>query len=209
MPSAAIRSTRRCTIVLSSFMLGMPYMSKPPMRSARSKTVTLWPARFSCAAHAKPGGSRADDRDFLASALGGRLRSDPALCQAVVDDRALDVLDRDRWPFNAEHARAFARRRTNPAGEFREIVGLVQALERFFPKSAIDQIVPFRNQVVDRATGSHAADQWPVWQNGMPQSMQRAPWSRSLSSVKCSWNSFQSLIRSKGERSSGSSRYIP
>ncbi len=39
-PSAAIRSTRRCTMVLSSFMLGMPYISRPPMRSARSYTVT-------------------------------------------------------------------------------------------------------------------------------------------------------------------------
>jgi hypothetical protein len=28
------------TSFLSSFMFGMPYMSRPPMRSARSKTVT-------------------------------------------------------------------------------------------------------------------------------------------------------------------------
>src|ERR1051326_3566125 len=46
----------------------------------------------------------------------------------------------------------------------------------------------------------------PVWQNGMPQSMQRAPCVRSFSSAKCSWNSFQSLVRSFGERSCGSSR---
>ena len=35
-PSAARMSSRRCTTPLSSFMLGMPYMSSPPMRSARS-----------------------------------------------------------------------------------------------------------------------------------------------------------------------------
>jgi hypothetical protein len=35
----------------------------------------------------------------------------------------------------------------------------MQALERFFPKSAIDEIVPFGNQVINRTTGSHAADQ--------------------------------------------------
>src|SRR6185503_12227542 len=46
----------------------------------------------------------------------------------------------------------------------------------------------------------------PVWQNGMPQSMQRAPWWRNLSTAKCSWNSFQSFTRSSGERSLGSSR---
>jgi hypothetical protein len=34
------------------------------------------------------------------------------------------------------------------------------------PVAAIDEVVPVRNDVVDRAA---------VWQNGMPQSMQRAP----------------------------------
>ena len=37
-------------------MFGMPYMSSPPMRSARSKTVTVWPALLSCAAAARPAG---------------------------------------------------------------------------------------------------------------------------------------------------------
>src|SRR5262245_26971893 len=46
----------------------------------------------------------------------------------------------------------------------------------------------------------------PVWQNGIPQSMQRAPCCCSFDSEKCSWNSFQSFTRSNGERSSGSSR---
>ena len=58
-----------------------------------------------------------------------------------------------------EHARAFARRGTNAAGEFGKIIGLVQTLQRFFPETAINQIVPFRNQIVDRAAGGHAADQ--------------------------------------------------
>src|SRR5256885_16736279 len=37
-------------------MFGIPYMSSPPMRSARSKTVTQWPARLSWAAAARPAG---------------------------------------------------------------------------------------------------------------------------------------------------------
>src|SRR5512139_3672222 len=46
----------------------------------------------------------------------------------------------------------------------------------------------------------------PVWQNGTPQSMQRAPcWRRRFSS-RCGWNSFQSPSRSSGARSTGSSR---
>src|SRR5262245_8907128 len=34
----------------------MPYVNRPPTRSARSKTVTQCPALLSCAAHAKPAG---------------------------------------------------------------------------------------------------------------------------------------------------------
>ena len=55
-PSSAIRRTRRSTTCLSSFMLGMPYMSRPPTRSARSYTVTEWPARLSWSADASPAG---------------------------------------------------------------------------------------------------------------------------------------------------------
>ena len=58
MPSASRSLTRRSTIDLSSFMFGMPYMSRPPTRSSRSKTVTSWPARLSCAAAARPAGAR-------------------------------------------------------------------------------------------------------------------------------------------------------
>src|ERR1044072_5915794 len=45
----------------------------------------------------------------------------------------------------------------------------------------------------------------PVWQNGTPQSMQRAPCCRSRFSSMWWWNSFQSRTRSAGERSTGSS----
>ncbi|MCU0256282.1 MAG: hypothetical protein MUF60_06035 [Vicinamibacterales bacterium] len=55
-PESAISRTRRLTSRLSSFMFGMPYISSPPTRSARSKTVTVWPALLSCAAAARPAG---------------------------------------------------------------------------------------------------------------------------------------------------------
>src|ERR1041385_1384424 len=47
---------------------------------------------------------------------------------------------------------------------------------------------------------------WPVWQNGTPQSMHREPCSRSFACSMWKWNSFQSTMRSAGERSCGSSR---
>src|SRR4029079_9453207 len=37
-------------------MLGIPYINNPPARSARSKTVTLWPAWLSWLAQANPAG---------------------------------------------------------------------------------------------------------------------------------------------------------
>ena len=46
----------------------------------------------------------------------------------------------------------------------------------------------------------------PVWQNGMPQSMQRAPCLRSLSSGMWWWNSFQSRDALERRAVGGSSR---
>jgi hypothetical protein len=50
-------------------------------------------------------------------------------------------------------------RGTHAAGELREIVGQVQPIERLVPQAAVHQVVPLGNQVVDRATGGHAADE--------------------------------------------------
>ena len=160
MPSCSMSSMRRTTTSrLSSFMFGMPYISSPPGRSSRSNTVTEWPARLSCAAAARPAGPEPMTATFLPVRGCGGSRHDPAFVPAAIDDRVLDVLDRDRRLVDAEHARAFARRRADAAGELREVVRLVQALERFVPQAAIDEVVPFRDQVVDRAARGHAADQ--------------------------------------------------
>jgi hypothetical protein len=35
----------------------------------------------------------------------------------------------------------------------------VQALERLLPQAAVNEVVPLRDQVVDRAAGRHAADE--------------------------------------------------
>ena len=71
----------------------------------------------------------------------------------------LDVLDGDGRGVDAEDAGAFAGGRADAAGEFGEVIGLVQAVEGFLPQAAIDQVVPFGDQVVDRAAGGHAAEQ--------------------------------------------------
>src|SRR5580700_5143495 len=101
------------------------------------------------ASHA--GRSRADYGNALASLPRRDLGHDPAFFPAAVDDRALDCFYRDRVVVDVQRAGGFARRRTDPAGEFREIVGGVQRDQRVLPLLAVDEVVPVRDQIVDRA----------------------------------------------------------
>src|SRR6185295_5543222 len=104
-------------------------------------------------------GSGAHHRDLLPGPLGRRLGHDPAHLEALVDDRAFDVLDRDGRLVDAQDARAFARRGADAAGELREVVRLVEPLQRVAPLVAVDQVVPLGDQVVDRAARGHPAEQ--------------------------------------------------
>ena len=119
------------------------------MRSARSKTVTEWPARASCWAQASPRAG-ADDRHGLARLDLGRLGDDPALVPGPVDDAGLDLLDRDRVAVDPQHARGLARGRAELARELGEVVGRVEPVERGPPLVAVDQVVPVGDQVAER-----------------------------------------------------------
>ena len=99
------------------------------------------------------GRARADHGDLLAGLVRRRLRLDPAVLEGAVDDRAFDRLDGDRVVVDVERAGRLARRRADAAGEFREIVGRVQVARGLFPVAAIDEVVPVRDLVVDRAAG--------------------------------------------------------
>ena len=80
-----------------------------------------------------------------------RLRRDPAFRPAAHRNRLLDPLDRHRVLIDAQNAGRFAGRRAKFAGEFREIVRGVQFRQRLFPPVAVDQIVPVRDDVAERA----------------------------------------------------------
>ena len=147
---------RSTTSFLSSFMLGMPYISSPPGRSSRSSTVTAWPARFSCAAAARPAGPEPITATLLPVRAAGGSGTIQPCSHPSVDDGVLDALDGYRRVADAEHARALAGRRAHPAGEFREVVGLVQALQRLAPEAPVDEVVPLGDEVVDRAARGHA-----------------------------------------------------
>ena len=115
------------------------------------------------------GRSRSDDRDPLAGAHLRRPRRDPAFVERALDDRDLDRLDGDRIVVDPEDARSFARRRTQAAGELREVVRRVQTINRRLPAIAVDEIVPVGNQISKRAplvtkrdAAVHAAGRLPL-----------------------------------------------
>src|SRR5204863_3933204 len=79
------------------------------------------------------------------------LRPNPALLEGAVDDRLLDLLDRDRVVVDVEHARRLARRRADPARELGKVVGCVKRVDGVAPAVAVHQVVPVRDQVAERA----------------------------------------------------------
>ena len=69
----------------------------------------------------------------------------------MVGDCGFDVLDRHRGLADSEHAGPFAGSGAHPPGELGEVVGLVEPFQGVFPEAAVDEVVPLRDQVVDRA----------------------------------------------------------
>src|ERR1700674_5606495 len=93
------------------------------------------------------GGPGADHRDAESRPSPRRTRHHPTLRKAAIGDCLLDVTDGDGLIHQAEHARRFARRGTEAPGELGEIVRGMQRLERLAPITALNQTVPFRDDV--------------------------------------------------------------
>ena len=101
------------------------------------------------------GRTRAHDRDGVSGLPARDLRRHPAVVPCTVGNLMLDLLDRDRATrlrrIDREHARRFARRRAQPPGDLRKVVGCVQPLGCLSPVVPPDQVVPLGNQVPERA----------------------------------------------------------
>ncbi|GAA3238323.1 hypothetical protein GCM10020256_58550 [Streptomyces thermocoprophilus] len=121
------------------------------MRSARSYTATVWPARVSCWAAARPAGPEPTTATVLPERRSGGLRGDPAGLPRLVDDGHLDVLDGDRRLVDAEDARRLAGCRAEAAGELGEVVGGVQPLVGGAPVLAVGVVVPLGDEVSEGA----------------------------------------------------------
>ena len=128
-PSSTSCCTRRSTSHFSILKSGTPKRTSPPPASSRSNTVTAGPRGAAAARRrARPGPTPITATVRPVRVVGG-CGVDPALVPRAVDDRELDLLDRDRVALvDLEHARGLARRRAEPAGELREVVRPVQLL---------------------------------------------------------------------------------
>mmetsp|Transcript_21740 Transcript_21740/g.51703 ORF Transcript_21740/g.51703 Transcript_21740/m.51703 type:complete len:294 (+) Transcript_21740:1216-2097(+) len=105
---------------------------------------------ISCSQAARPRAH--DDNPFVCSYL-GRTRHHPAHLISLVNDGQLHGFDR-HWIINdAKCAGTFARCWADPASEFWEVVGGHQPLERIEPGTLSDQVVPFRDEIPERASG--------------------------------------------------------
>src|SRR2546423_3740190 len=100
----------------------------------------------------QPGRSGAHHGDRPAGRFRGRLRGHVPEVECPVDDLDLDLLDGHRLTTgDGEDARGLTRRRTQPPGELREVVGRVQLLDRELPLAGTHEVVPVRDPVAQRA----------------------------------------------------------
>ena len=119
-------------------------------RSSRRRARHGRRARAAARRRGRPGPSRRSAIFLPVFVSGGCGATQPSSKRAV-GDRALDRLDGDRHVVDVERAGRFARRRANAARHLGEVVGRVQVLRRLLPVAVVDEVVPVRDLVVDRA----------------------------------------------------------
>ncbi len=100
----------------------------------------------------QPGGPGPHHGDGLAGAYRGDLGGDPALTPTPLRDLVLDALDRHRIGVDAEHTRPLARCGAQAPRELGEVVGGMEPLEGFGPVAPVHEVVPFRDEIPERAS---------------------------------------------------------
>lgn len=100
----------------------------------------------------------ADDGDGSAGAADRGAGRHAAVGPRPVGDRPFDPFDRHTGGVvvPGQHAGGFTRGRAQPAGELGEVVGGVQSVGGLGPPVAAHQVVPFGDQVAERAARSGA-----------------------------------------------------
>jgi hypothetical protein len=198
MPSSSSRATRRSIIHFSSLASGTPKRIRPPGASSRSNTVTRCPARFSSAGAAMPAGPEPTTatRRPLRSA-GGRGVIQPSskprsaiaysICLIITGSSLMSSTQAD----------------SHGAGQIRPVNSgklLVASSWRMASSQRSWRTRSFQS-------GMRLPSGQPLLQNGTPQPMQRAAWSRSSGSGSVPKISPWSRTRSRGSRSGSATRW--
>ena len=161
-------STRRSTRHLSSFIMGIPYISKPPMRSARSYTVTSWPARFSWSAAASPAGpdpTTATVKPVRCCGWTGVTQPSSKPRSTIACSISLMVTAGSVIP--RTHAPSQGAGQTRPVNSGKLLV----AWRRSSAARHSPRYTRSFHSGIRLSTGQPSSD----WQKGTPQSIQRAP----------------------------------
>ena len=98
----------------------------------------------------QPGRTTADDGNFFAAADRWEVGFDVTFCKGCFDDILFKITDADRTAGQAGAAGSFAGSGTDVRGEFREIIGFIQAGIGKMVQSLINEVVEFRHQVMQR-----------------------------------------------------------
>ena len=166
-PSSSICFTRRSTRCFSILKSGIPRTSSPPGISFFSNTVTVWPARLSCCAAARPAGPEpmtATLRPVRICGDSGSIQPSSQPRSAMAFSMLLIVTGSSLMPRTQAASQGAGQMRPVNSGKL-----LVECSWRS---------ASFQRSWYTRSfqSGMMLFSGHPVWQNGMPQSMQRAPW---------------------------------
>lgn len=147
------------------------------MRSARSNTVTVWPARVSCCAAARPAGPEPTTATFLpVSRSGGSRTTQPSSKALSMISTSTCLMVTGSWLMPSTHAASHGAGHSRPVNSGKLLV-------------ACSRSIASRHRSLKTRSfhsGIRFPSGQPLWQNGIPQSMQRAAWVCSVSWEKSS-----------------------
>ena len=89
-------------------------------------------------------------------------RADPAFGKPAIDNRLFNILYGDCRISDAQDTGTFTRSGANTARKFRKVVGGMQSIQRCPPLAAVNQVVPFGDQVIYRASISRLTKGHPA-----------------------------------------------
>src|SRR3954454_19944077 len=198
-PSATSCSTRRSTTVFSILKSGTPKRTSPPAASSRSNSVTAWPSRRSCCAAAVPAGPLPTTAtDMPVSCCGGCGTTQPSdHARLMIAFSICLIVTASPSRISSTHDASHGAGHSRPVNSGKLLVACSWRI-------ASSQRPRYTRSF---QSGIRLPSGQPLWQNGTPHSMQRAPCSASSVSARWSTNSLKSLTRSSGARSGTPTRW--